>query len=255
MKTIRTASPRRSGFTLIELLIVIGIIGILAGLLSTAILQITKTAVNKRNINNAERLEAAIVEYWHDMGRWPIPANAKPVLTKGKGTALAGSAEAESGHAIDTFTYEMSFREDNDTVVGLLLDAELPDRTKKNFLDLNGFTTPVDSSVSKWPVSAVVDARLAYRGEATDDEGKSIPARKKPVLVYFAPFVKCPHCETYFPLTGGRNYCTENDCPYYKGNGKRYRFTKAEKRRPHQLAQPFKIAFDFNNNVVKVTAP
>ena len=248
-------SPLRAGFTLIELLIVIAIIGILAGLLSTAIMKLTKTAVDKRNKNNAERLEAAIVEYWHDMGRWPIDKSAKPVLKEGKGSALAGSEEAASGTAITTYTYEMSFRENNDAVVGLLLDAQLPDGTRKNFLDLNGYSTPVESSVSKWPVREVVDARLAYRGEATDESGKAVPARKKPVLVYFAPFIKCPHCETYYPLTGSRNFCTEDDCKYWKNSGKRYRFTKAEKRRPYQFAQPYKIVFDFQNNVVDVSAP
>ena len=248
-------SPFRAGFTLIELLIVIAIIGILAGLLSTAIMKLTKTAVDKRNKNNAERLEAAIVEYWHDMGRWPIDKNAKPVLKEGKGSALAGSAEAASGTSIATYRYEMSFRENNDEVVGYLLDAQLPDGTRKNFLDLNGYSTPVESSVSKWPVREVVDARLAYRGEATDDSGKAVPARKKPVLVYFAPFIKCPHCETYYPLTGSRNFCTDDDCKYWKNSGKRYRFTKAEKRRPYQFAQPYKIVFDFQNNVVDVSAP
>ena len=200
-----------SAFTLIELLLVIAIIGILAGLLSSAILKITKTAADKRNANNAGRLEAAIVEYWHDMGRWPIPKSAKPVLKKGKGTGLGGSAD--DGKTIDTYTYEMSYREDNNEVVGLLLDTLLPDGTKKNFLDLNGFSTPAQATVSSWPVSDVVDARLAYRGEATDEDGKPVPARKAPVLVYF------------------------------------------KTRSKDKGAMPFKIHFDLQNNVVKVTAP
>lgn len=249
---MKDTSPRRSGFTLIELLIVVCIIGILAGLLSTAILQLTKTAADKRNKNNAERLEAAIVEYWHDMGRWPLPKGAKPTLKKGSGEGLRGSED--EGQSVDTFTYSVSYAGDNDLIVGNLLDAVLPDGTKKTFLDLNGFTTPVEPSVAKWPVRDVVDARLAYRGEATDDEGKAISARKKPVLVYFAPFVKCPHCETYFSLTGSRDYCTNDDCAYRKQEGKRYRFSRDEKRRPLQLAQPFRISFDLMNNVVEVHA-
>jgi prepilin-type N-terminal cleavage/methylation domain-containing protein len=244
--------PRRAGFTLIELLVVICIIGILAGLLSAAIMKLTGTAADKRNKNNAERLEAAIVEYWHDMGRWPLPKDAKPVFAKHKSTGLRGSEDEDSN--VDTFAYEVSFSGNNDEIVGNLLDATLPDGTKKTFLDLNGFTTPVQSDVQKWPVRDVVDARLAYRGEAEDGDGNKISARKKPVLVYFAPFVQCPHCETWFALTGSRDYCGNDDCKYKQENDKRYRFTRDEKKKPYQLAMPFTVYFDLNNNVVKVHA-
>ena len=74
MKT--NPSSLRRGFTLIELLIVVAIVGILAGIVSSAIVKVTRTAANKRNENNARRLQAAISEYWHDIGTLPgLPKN------------------------------------------------------------------------------------------------------------------------------------------------------------------------------------
>ncbi len=62
---------RRQGLTLVELLIVVAIMGILLGLLSGAIKH-TVTNARKKKIE-AERatLSAAIINFWHDYGRWP----------------------------------------------------------------------------------------------------------------------------------------------------------------------------------------
>ena len=241
--------PRpRSGFTLIELLIVVAIIGILAALVSSAIMKLTKTAANKRNINNAERLEAAIVEYWHDMGRWPLPANAKPKIKQGTGQALDGSADA----TVDTYSYTMSFKADNNKVVENLLDASLPDGTPKTFLDLHGFSTPIDAT-GNGPYEDVVDAYLAYTGDAQKPDGSRF-TNKKPTLVYFAPFLRCPRCETYYAASGSRSFCDNSECAK-KNDGKKYRFTKAEKAHPISKAMPFVIDFDLFSNVVKVRAP
>ena len=180
--------PRpRSGFTLIELLIVVAIIGILAALVSSAIMKLTKTAANKRNVNNAERLEAAIVEYWHDMGRWPIPKKGL-TITPGKGTGLAGSSD--EGKDVDTYSYTTAFKANNNEIVEKLINATLPDGTQKTFLDLHGFSTPIDAS-GDGPYEDVVDAYLAYTGDARKPDGSTF-TQKKPTLVYFAPFPECP---------------------------------------------------------------
>jgi prepilin-type N-terminal cleavage/methylation domain-containing protein len=240
---------RRSGFTLIELLIVVAIIGILAALVSSAIMKLTKTAASKRNVNNAERLEAAIVEYWHDMGRWPLPKNAKPKIKKGTGKALDGSADT----TVDTYSYTMSFTGDNNKVVENLLDATLPDGTPKTFLDLHGFSTPTDTSATSGPYENVVDAWLAYNGEALTPDGSTF-TQKKPTLVYFAPFLECPKCHTFYAATGSRTFCEDSQCQKDNG-GKKYRFTRAQKAHPVSKAMPFVVEFDLFSNVVKVRAP
>ena len=241
--------PRpRSGFTLIELLIVVAIIGILAALVSSAIMKLTKTAANKRNVNNAERLEAAIVEYWHDMGRWPIPKKGL-TITPGKGTGLAGSSD--EGKDVDTYSYTTAFKANNNEIVEKLINATLPDGTQKTFLDLHGFSTPIDAS-GDGPYEDVVDAYLAYTGDARKPDGSTF-TQKKPTLVYFAPFLECPKCPALYPAPGSRTFCDNTKGEGHNGN--RYRFTKSEKAHPVSKAMPFVIEFDLFSNVVKVRAP
>lgn len=256
-------------FTLIELLIVICIIGILAGLVSTAILKITRTAVEKRNQNNAKRLEAAIMEYWHDMGRWPIPEDIKPVLKK-SGQKIVdwqgdknSDANKTAGYAFTVvFKGDKQFKRDNSEVVEKLMNALLPDKmTHKDFLDLHGFSVPAEDPVSKWPTSALVDAFDAYNGNATDADGNELQARKKPVLAYQAAFIECPHCGHAYSVADGRETCNfdgdgdgKPDCTYFQQNQKVYYFSKEDRKHPIRLALPYTIEIDLANNTVTVEA-
>jgi prepilin-type N-terminal cleavage/methylation domain-containing protein len=67
----RYRNASRDGFTLIELLIVVAIIGILLGLLSGAIKETVANAKKKKIEAERVALTTAIVNYWHDYGRWP----------------------------------------------------------------------------------------------------------------------------------------------------------------------------------------
>lgn len=256
----------RSGFTLVELLIVIAIIGILAGLVSSAVVLITRNASEKRIKNNAARLEAAIVEYWHDMGRWPIPDDAEPHLTKSGRKRKDIRSDSTSDSAFETtYTYALLYKGDgskgdlgnNSVVVSRMLDALLPDKmTRKTFLDLHNFQVPAkdedddsgSASVSKWPVTATIDAWDAYSKGMTS-----------PILVYFAKFVKCDHCNRYY--FAGHRDCdyprnlypgADPECSFWKENGRTFRLPPAEQG--FNGALPYVIEFDLANNVVKVTS-
>ena len=244
MKTLR------SGFTLIELLIVIAIIGILAGLVSSAIVIVMKSATEKRIASNADRLRAAIVEYWHDMGRWPLPDNAEPKLQKtGKKKRNVLEDSTDPSAYDDTFQYVLTYSGNNNEVVNRLLHAMLPDgQTFKTFVDLHGFTVPASGFDGKWPATEVVDAFEAHEAD------ESAPV----VLCYFADFVVCPHCKRYY-LRNGATGCTYDgdsngkpDCDYYQENEQAYKFTEAELSHPLKAALPYVIWFDLNNNVVEV---
>jgi prepilin-type N-terminal cleavage/methylation domain-containing protein len=264
MKTTRANPFRRSGFTIMELLIVVCIIGILAGLVIGSATKLVGSAVEKRNKANAARLRAAIVEYWHDMGKWPVPDDATPRL------ASAGKLEAsygdESGDEETVYKYLIVYDIHNDVVVGKLLDAELPTpdggkKISKTFIDLHGFSTPTKTNPTATDVFVpeVSDAWEVRNGSARDEDGAPVPARSDTVLCFFTKAMQCPHCEGWtLPST---TECPNDGCPFlgdaandWRKDKFRYRFTKEDRNKARAVGCPFTITFDLDNNDVRVEA-
>ncbi len=253
-----------SGFTLVELLFVIAIIGVLAGLLGTAILQANKTATKVRSENNAEVLRSAIVEYWHDFNKWPVDAKilkekiSKIEKQQGSGATVAGSDKA-SGRR----NYSVSFYEDNNEVVKNLLDVKAPGGARKTYLDLKGFVTPTETGLSAkdYPTTDTVDAYQAYSGTALSDDinasERQVTKRTEPVLLFLTSINKCPHCGA---LAAGKtcpnktdDYAKSHDlgsaCSFYESNEYPYVFRRRDRV---EGAKPYTIKFDFNDNTVSV---
>ncbi len=217
----------RAGFTLIELLVVIAIIGILAGFLTSAVQNLMKGANARRAANNSALLKAAIMEYRHDFGRWPLDE-----------ATLRNITPASNG------TIRKTFSGDNNAIVKNLLGVKVPGSSdKKDYLSLQGFTTPVSANVEKWPVTEVVDASLVYKGEALDDNGAKVSKRTNPVLVYYSEFIHCRECDTYYQKTSDRRKC--GNCGH--------KFTRAERRNTVSQSMPYSITIDFFSNTVTVS--
>lgn len=260
---------RSAAFTLVELLVVVAIIGILAGLLGSAIMAANKTANKKRADNNAVLLAAAINEYRHDFGKWPLSGSIIKEKLKDSEIEKTRSANKVAGSdtASGKLDYSMSFYEDNNEVVKNLLEAKLPNGSTKTYLNLHGFVTPVKTGLSAndYPVTQTVDALLAYEGEAVSDDinssEESVSKRKDPVLLFRTEMYKCPDCGviTRSKACPNRsdNWAKEHDvnngqkCPFYDKEG----YARPLRNRDRVMgAKPYTIKFDLNDNTVSVKA-
>ena len=68
----------RRGFSLVELLMVIGIIGLLAGLLLGVGTALRREAREDRTSSLIERMETVLQEYRNEFGRWPDGVDGDP---------------------------------------------------------------------------------------------------------------------------------------------------------------------------------
>lgn len=254
---------KRSGFTLIELLVVIAVIGLLAGLLFTGVLGLVKQGRNAANKDNAALLSAAIMEYWHDQGRWPIPKNHKPKKTNRqtiKDTDSEGNDISGTDHEI--YRYELVYGKldgsgkvaagyNNSAIVKELLDVQVGklSSARKDYIDLGPFITVPEEDGAYVDGPYPIEESAPARGREQDAKEGRVP------LLYRATFIQCPHCKKLYPVGGGRRTCDNRDCKYYKDNSQFYRFKAAELKGNAQGAKPYRITFDFLNNKCDVTMP
>ena len=266
---------KRSGFTLIELLLVIAVIGLLAGLLFTGVLGLVGQSRNAANKDNAAILSAAIMEYWHDQGRWPVPTGHKPTKTNKRTIYKTDGDGNEETEGTEVYTYKLVYgaldrdgkiknngygveHSNNDEIVKILVSATVKTKgggtTEKRYLSLEPFiTTPyadgdqINPNTVRYPIEEPVPARGL--------EGDVKQGKVKAPLLFRSKFIQCPHCKKLYPVGGGRRTCDSRDCQYYQDHDKFYRFQAAELKGNAEGAKPYVITFDFINNKCDVTMP
>lgn len=239
---------RKNGFTLIEMLIVIGVLGLLLGLLSPAIIKNIKMAQKNSRRNEIAVLEAAIMEFWHDQGRWPIKAGDRP----------------NSGN-----NYTLTYWDDNHEVFNQLLNADFGGRTGiKDYIDVHRHAV-ADTQRPTWPASEGLSLK-----ELLGDNKSG--AFDRP-LVFRTDFIQCPYCNTFYDLTATectRDYPKGNptlredlsdSCSYYRSHFNkvesaagvvtreaRYQFGRAERNNPKAGLRPYTVQIDMLNNTVTI---
>ena len=256
---------KKSGFTLIELLVVIAVIGILIGILFHGVFSVTEVSNKKRNANNAELLRAAIMEYRHDTGKWPIP-DADASGASASTEDADPNAPSLNGRKRKKILWSLTYGEvdgktgavkgkNNDVVVEFLLNGKIGDKNvEKTYLDLHTFVTTEDGTAAKYMTEATEETTSAY--DWWRDHGKK---GKDLALVYRTKFVKCPVCRKYVAVDSmEEGMCDNPDCHDTAANpddgdaAPSHVFSARELSRKVEGAMPYKITFDFVNASCKV---
>jgi prepilin-type N-terminal cleavage/methylation domain-containing protein len=120
VKEMRKACNGRSepnGFTLIELLIVLGIMGILAGVIAPTMVRYTSQAKTTRAEDDVKALGEAVMNFFKDTARFPIyqnGGNTNPgapiysvLITQGDAPAAKGAAAGWLSTSTDTFSNQL----------------------------------------------------------------------------------------------------------------------------------------------------
>jgi len=133
--------PSSSAFTLVELLVVIVIIGILFGFITSAVMRSRIAARRRQAESDCYTLAAAAQAYYHQFGEWPV-------------------SNPHGGQAVRILT------EDNREVMMLLLDNPL----KKSFLNEGEYRFDSNTNVlTPWGVEYTFIINRSDRADSRDD--------------------------------------------------------------------------------------
>ncbi|MGI5868396.1 MAG: type II secretion system protein [Kiritimatiellia bacterium] len=222
------------GFTLIELLIVVGILAVLIGLLTPAILKNLNIVAQRRHANERKLLEAAIMEYWHDKGVWPLPK------------------KGETGYKRPDGNSKVAYRFDNYHVFNrVLCNAVLHEPGGKDYFDPDHRLTTLEKCNEK-DYPNFLPARVIDAIEGRND----VRARKELTLVYWVRLIECPQC----PSSDIRRFhgesaesCKNPECKFRKSKGYGYPFPRGVRRKTTRGLMPYKVTIDLLNNRAIVT--